>query len=88
MTSDLNMFHGRMSDFVSFPLILFILVIKLRSFGFESQRNTLIFVIKIYMMLDLNMPHEKMSDFVSFLLFRFTLVLKLKNFDFKVIEIL
>ena len=29
MTSDLNMSHGKMSDFVSFPLFGFTLIIKL-----------------------------------------------------------
>ena len=35
--SDLNMSHGKMSDFVSFPLFAFTLVIKLKSFEFESH---------------------------------------------------
>ena len=43
ITSDLNMSHGRISDFVSFPLFGFILVIKLNNFYFESHWNTLIF---------------------------------------------
>ena len=29
--------HGKMSDFVSFPLFGFTLVIKLRNFNFESD---------------------------------------------------
>ena len=37
MVSDLNMFHGKMSDFVSFPLLGFTLVIKLICFDFESH---------------------------------------------------
>ena len=38
-----------MSDFVSFPLFGFILVIKLRNFDFESHCNALIFFdIKTY----------------------------------------
>ena len=37
MTSDLNVSHGKMSDFVSFPLFGFTLVIKLRSVDFESH---------------------------------------------------
>ena len=36
MVSDLNMSHGKMSDFVSFPLLGFTLVIKLRKFDFEG----------------------------------------------------
>ena len=35
-----------MSDFVSFLLFGFTLVIKLRNFGFESHSNTLIFFDK------------------------------------------
>ena len=41
--SPLNMSHGKISDFVSFPLFWFTLVIKLRTFDSESHRNTLIF---------------------------------------------
>ena len=37
MVSDLNMPHGTMSDFVSFPLFWFTVVIKLRNVGFESH---------------------------------------------------
>ena len=33
--SDLSMFHGKMSDFVLFPLLRFNLVIELRTFDFE-----------------------------------------------------
>ena len=35
--SDLNMFHGKISDFVSFLLFRFTLIIKLRNFDFESH---------------------------------------------------
>ena len=35
--SDPNMSLGKMSDFVSFPLFGFTLVIKLRNFDFESH---------------------------------------------------
>ena len=41
--SDLNMFCGKMFNFVSFPLIGLILVIKLRNVIFKSHLNTLIF---------------------------------------------
>ena len=34
--SDLSMSLGKMSDFVSFPLFGFTVVIKLRDFDFES----------------------------------------------------
>ena len=40
--SDLNMSHGKMSDFVWFSLIVFTLFIKLRKFDFKSHWNTLI----------------------------------------------
>ena len=44
MMSDLNMFHGKMSDFVLSPLFRSTLVIILRNFNFvESNWNTLIF---------------------------------------------
>ena len=36
------MSHENLSDFVSFPLFGFTLVIKLRNFDFESYRNTLL----------------------------------------------
>ena len=35
MVSDLSMSHGKMSDFFSFPLFGFTLVMKLRNFDFE-----------------------------------------------------
>ena len=35
--SDLNMSHGKMSDFFSFSLLGFTLVIKMRNFDFESH---------------------------------------------------
>ena len=44
--SDLNISHGKKSDFDSFLLFGFILVIKLENFDFESHRNTLIFFDK------------------------------------------
>ena len=37
MVSDLNMSHGKMSDFVSFPLSGVTLVIKLRNCDFEGH---------------------------------------------------
>ena len=40
------MSHGKMSDFVSFPLFGFTLVIKLGNFNFESYQNTLMFFDK------------------------------------------
>ena len=76
--------HGKKSDFVSFPLFRFTLVIKLRNFDFKSHWNTLAFFDKKEdMVSDLNMTHGKMSDFVSFPLPGFTLVIKLRTFDFE-----
>ena len=37
MVSDLNMSHGKMPDFVSFPLLGFTSVIKLRNFDFKGH---------------------------------------------------
>ena len=37
MVPDLNMTHGKMSDFILFPLLGFTLVIKLRNFDFEDH---------------------------------------------------
>ena len=37
MMADLDMSHGKMFYFISFPLFGFTLVIKLRRFGFERH---------------------------------------------------
>ena len=80
--SDLNISFGKMSDFVSFPLFRFTLVIKLRNFAFESYWNTLI-------CFDRKRPQiwichmEKKSDFVSFPLVKFTLAMKLRSSEFE-----
>ena len=37
MVSDVNMSHGKMTDFVPIPLLGFNLVIKLRNFSFEGH---------------------------------------------------
>ena len=37
MTSNLNISNGKVSDFVSFPLFVLTLVIKMRKFDFESR---------------------------------------------------
>ena len=79
----MDIFHGKMPGFVSFPLFGFTLVIKLRNFDFESHLNTLIFFDKKDMVSDLNMCHGKMSDYASFPLFGFTLMIKLRNIDFE-----
>ena len=63
MVSDLNTSRGKISDFVWFPLFGFSLVIKLRSFDFESDENTLIFFDK-RMMSDLLMSSQTVSDLV------------------------
>ena len=41
-----EMFHGKMSDFVSIPLFGFNLLVKLRNFNYESHYNILIFLDK------------------------------------------
>ena len=38
MMPDVNIYHGKMSDFASFPW--FFLLIKLRNFDFEGHQNT------------------------------------------------
>ena len=68
---DLNMSYEIMSDFVSFPLFEFTLVIKLGNFDLKSHRNTLTFFDKKCMTSDFNMFDGKMSDFVSLPLFGF-----------------
>ena len=57
------MSHGKMSDFVSFPLFGFTLVIKLRNFDFKGHENTSMFSDK-KMMPDLIMYCETVSDLV------------------------
>ena len=79
--SDLNMSHGEMSDFVSFALFEFTLVIKRRNSDFVESLKYIL--IKKDMLPGLNMSHGKMFDSVSFPLLWFTLVIKLRNFHFK-----
>ena len=57
------MSHGKMLDFVSFPLFGFTLVIKLRNFDFEGHQSTLTFFGKI-MMSDLIMSSQTVSDLI------------------------
>ena len=73
------MSRGEISDFLSFPLFGFTLVIKLRNFNFESHLNTLIFFDKKCMTSNLIMFHGKISDFASFPFFWFNLVIKQKG---------
>ena len=63
MLSDLNMSHEKMSDFVSFPLLRFTLVIKLRNFDLSLLKYFIIIFDK-KMMSDLIMSCQTMSDFV------------------------
>ena len=51
MMWDLKMSHENMSDFVSFPLFGFTLVIKLRNFDFESHWNTLLLLLLLLLSL-------------------------------------
>ena len=62
MVSELNISHGKMSDFVSFLLSGFTLVIKPGNLDFESHRNTLI--IFDQKMSDLIMSCQTVSDLV------------------------
>ena len=73
--------YGKMSDFVSFPLFEFTLVIKLRNFWFWKSLQYFNIFYKKDIVSDLSMYHVKMSDFVSFPLLGFTLVTKLRNFE-------
>ena len=75
------MSHGEMSDFVSFALFEFTLVIKWRNSDFVESLKYIL--IKKDMLPGLNMSHGKMFDSVSFPLLWFTLVIKLRNFHFK-----
>ena len=81
--SELNISHRKMSDFISFSLFGFTLVVKLRNFNFKSHWDILIFLTKKNMASDFNMSHEKMFHFVAFSFLGFTLVIKLRNFDFE-----
>ena len=63
MVSDLNMSHGKMFDFVLFPLFWFTLIIKPKNFDFENHGNTLIFFDK-KMMSDLIMSCQTVYDLV------------------------
>ena len=63
--SNLNMAHGKCL-IISFPLLRFTLVIKLRNFNSESHQNTFIFYEKKNMTSDWNMSHAKMSDLAYF----------------------
>ena len=69
MAWELNMFHGKISDFVSFLSFRFTLVIKLTNFDFEGHWNILILFDKKDMLSDLSTSNGKMPDFVSFPLF-------------------
>ena len=46
MLSDLNISHGKLTDFVSFLLFRSTLVITLRNYDFESHSNSLVFFDK------------------------------------------
>ena len=63
MVSELNMSHGKLSDFVSFPLFGFNLARKLGNFDFEGHQNILMLFDK-KMMSDLNMSCQTLSDLV------------------------
>ena len=77
MMSDFNISHEKMSDFVSFPLFKFNLVIKPKKFSFEIYWNISSFFDKNCYDVRFEYVDGKMSDFVLFLLLGFTLVIKL-----------
>ena len=62
MISNFIMSHEKMSDFISFPLFGFTLVIKLKNFDFERHWKTLNFFVK--KMSDLNMSCQTVSELV------------------------
>ena len=57
----------KMSDFFSFSLFGFTLVIKLRNFDFESHWKTLIVFFFLNMVSDINISHEKCLIFFIFI---------------------
>ena len=61
LTSYLNISHRKISDYVSFLLPEFTLVIRLANFDFESSWSTLKFLTK-KMMSDLIMPCQTVPD--------------------------
>ena len=63
MVSDWKMSHRKMSDFVSFPLLYFTFVIKLRNVNFKGHKSTLIILDK-KMMSDLILSCQAVSDLV------------------------
>ena len=63
MLSDLNMSHEKMPDFVSFPLLRFTLVIKLRNFDLSSLKY-FIMIFDKKTMSDLIMSCQTVSDLV------------------------
>ena len=83
LVSHLNISHGKMSNFVSFPLFELNSGMKLGNFDYKSHWSTSICCDKKDILSDLNMSHGKMSNAVSFSLFPFTLVIKLKTFYFE-----
>ena len=62
--SDLNISHGKMSDFVSVSLLGLTLVIESINFDFKSDPNTSIFFDKKDLTSNLKIFHGKTSDFV------------------------
>ena len=66
MTSDLNMAHEKMFDFVSFLLFGFTLIIKLRNVDIESRLNMYIYIYILFkkMMSDLNMFCQTTCDLI------------------------
>ena len=82
--TDLNVYRGKLSDFVSFYFFLLTSATKLRDAHFVDHWSSLIFCDLRTIISDLNMPWGKMSKSVSFLLFALTFVIKLKDLEFKI----
>ena len=87
MMSDLNMSHEKMSDFASFSLFSFTLVLNLWNVDFESLWNTWIFFDKKRYGVKFEYLPWKMSHFVPFPLLGFTcrnwVQFNLRNVDFE-----
>ena len=72
-----------MSDFVSFPLFAFTLVIKLKKIDFKSHWNAGNFFLIKKIMPDLDMSCQTLSDFAEAVLCEYDFANKLRNADFK-----
>ena len=79
MTSDLKMFHRKMTDFVSFPLFEFTFVITLSNL---KVIEILYYLFIKKLIADLNMSFQTLSDLVE-TSFEFSFDHNLRNGNFK-----